>query len=98
MKKALVFLLFLAGCATAPQTPEQQAAAVGGATGCFAQGLMAAADTGKGEMLIVGLVLMPICAMIASNNPERVQPTVFYPGPWGYSGGPKGRGVLVSRK
>ena len=64
MKQALLSLCFLAGCATAP-TPEQ----VGGATGCFAQGLVAAADSGKGELVLAGIVLMPLCAMLASNKP-----------------------------
>ena len=90
MKKALLSLCFLTGCATAP-APEQ----VGGATGCFAQGLVAAADSGKGELVVVGVVLMPLCAMLASNNSERAHPAVFFPQRhWA----PKGRSQLVSRK
>ena len=94
MKKVLLSLCFLTGCATAP-APWQHEAAVGGATGCFAQGLVAAADTGKSELVVVGIVLMPLCAMLASNNPERAHPAVFFPQRhWA----PKGRSLLVSRK
>ena len=66
MKKRLLCLCFLAGCASAP-TAEQHSAAVGGAAGCFAHGLAAAADSGKGERVIVGIALVPLCAMLAGN-------------------------------
>jgi hypothetical protein len=90
MKKVLVSLCFLTGCATAPG-PEH----VGGATGCLAQGLAAAADTGKRELVVVGIVLMPLCAMLASNDPARAHPFMFFPQRhWT----PKGRSLLVSRK
>lgn len=69
--------------------------AVGGATGCFAHGVAAAADSGKGERVIVGIILMPLCAMLASSNPAQIHPGAFYPRP--YKGMPK-RGMLVSRK
>lgn len=93
MKKALFFLCFLSGCATTPAPMEQQAA-IGGAAGCFAHGVAAAADSGKGELIVIGIALMPLCAMLASNNPERFDPQY----PWGYAHVPKARGRLVSRK
>ena len=92
MKKAL-FLLLLTGCASAP-TSEHNAAAVGGALGCLAQGFVAAADGGKGELLAAGIVLMPLCAMVSSNIPERS----YVHNPWSYRHMPKGRSSLVSRK
>jgi hypothetical protein len=94
MKNVLVWLCFLTGCATAP-TAEQHAAAVGGATGCFAQGLVSAAESGKGELVVVGIVLMPLCAMLASSTSERPHPALFFPQRhWA----PKGRSILFSRK
>ena len=63
MKKMLLPLCFLAGCATAP-TPGQ----VGGATGCVAQGFAATADRGKAELVVAGIVLMPLCSMVASSK------------------------------
>ena len=93
--KSVLFLLCIlaAGCASAPAT-QQDAAAVSGAVGCLAQGIAAAADSGKGELVAVGIALMPLCALLASSNPERFHPQR----PWGYGHVPKGRGLLVSRK
>ena len=93
--KSVLFLLCIlaAGCASAPAT-QQDTAAVGGAVGCLAQGIAAAADSGKGELVAVGIVLMPLCALLASNNPERV----YAQGPWAYGSVPKRRGFLASRK
>jgi hypothetical protein len=98
VKKALVLVMLLAGCASAPTSPEQQAAAAGGAAGCLAQGFVAAADTGKGEMIIAGLVLMPFCALLASNAPEGHRVPVMYPaGGWAHGSG-RGRGLVARGK
>ena len=100
MRIALLCLVLTAGCASAPAAaPEQNAAAAGGAAGCLAQGFVAAADSGRGEMIVVGLVLMPLCALLASAHPESVANGAFVPRPLGmYGRGSKGSGGLVSRK
>ena len=98
MRTMALLLALVAGCASAPTTPEQRAAAAGGAAGCLAQGFVAAADTGKGEMIIAGLVLMPFCALLASNAPDGQRVPVMYPaGGWAHGSG-KGRGLVASRK
>jgi hypothetical protein len=93
MKHAVVLSsMLIAGCATAPAT-QQDAAAIGGAVGCLAQGVAAAADSGKGELVAIGIALMPLCAMLAASNQERFHPQR----PWTYGGARKSR-VLASRK
>jgi hypothetical protein len=92
VKNAALFLCLLSGCATT-SAPAEHPAAIGGAVGCFAQGIVAAADSGKGELIIAGIALMPLCAMLASSSPEPA----YAPQPWVYTRMPKSKG-LVSRK